>query len=254
MGRRKEIERHLTEEELDEAIDTAQSNEKAHLVRRLNFVKNLYRGDTANEAGRRVGVSSATASRWARAWNDGGVEGLRPSFGGGRPAKLSDGQRDRLVRVLKQHQPLTTEDVQRLIEDAFNVSYTRRHVRRLLRELGMNYSVPRPEEPDRPDDADELLEQRLDDALEDLRDDDLATDGGILVGFLDEAWPQPTDNRHRLWAFGTPTLRKVTPTENFDDAVFGFYAMNGNSVVACKPDVSKESVGEFFRADSSSEP
>ena len=36
---------------------------------------------------------------------------------------------------------------------------------------------------------------------------------------------------------------------SFDDAVFGFYALVGESVVECQPDVSKESVGEFFPND-----
>lgn len=249
MARRKEIERHLSAEELDEAIDTAQSEGDAYLVRRLTFVKNLYQGDSANEAGERVGVSSATASRWVRAWNDAGVEGLHRSFSDGRPAKLSDQQRERLTTVLEAHQPLTTSEVQQLIEAAFDVSYSKRHVSRLLRKLGLSYAIPRPEHGERPDDAEDRLEQRLQEALADLEDDDLATDGGAIVGFLDEAWPQPTDNYHRLWAFDTPTLRKDLPTDTFDDAVFGFYALNGESVVACKPDVTKESVGEFFPGD-----
>ena len=34
--------------------------------------------------------------------------------------------------------------------------------------------------------------------LSDHEGDDLVTDGGLVVGLLDEAWPQPTDNRRRL--------------------------------------------------------
>lgn len=47
----------------------------------------------------------------------------------------------------------------------------------------------------------------------------------------------PDDGRKR---------EKETPTENFDDAVLGFYALNGESVVRCKPDVTKESFAEVF--------
>lgn len=113
----------------------------------------------------------------------------------------------------------------------------------------MNYSIPRPEDPDRPDDADEILDERLEEALVELtgdEDDDIVTDGGIVVGFLDEAWPQPTANRRRLWGFDTPTIQKETPSDDFEDAVLGFYALNGESVVRCKPDVTKESFAEFF--------
>lgn len=251
-GPTKEIERHLSEQELDEAIDQAQSDEEPRLVRRLCLIKNLYLGDSITEAGNRVGVSQPTASRWVDRWNDSGVDGLRPDFGGGRPSKLTDEQREQLVDVLERHQPLTTEHVHRLIEDAFDVSYSQRHLAKLLKKLGLKYAIPRPESPDRPDDAEEILEQRLEAALDEI-DDDVMTDGGVVVGFLDEAWPRPTDNSRRMWAFEHPTLRKETPTPSFDDVVFGFYAVIGDSVVECKDDLSKESVGDLFPHDPSEE-
>jgi transposase len=249
--RLKEIKRHLSPEELDEAINQAQQADEPRLVRRLTCIKNLYAGDTLGEAAWRVGVDTSAVSRWTDDWNDHGVDGLRPSFGGGRPPKLSETQQQRLKRVLAEFQPWTTTEVKLLIEDAFDVSYSERHIARLLRQFDMNYAIPRPEAPERPDNAEEILDERLQEALDELTDDndedeDLVTDGGIVVGFLDEAWPQPTDNRRRLWAFGPPTLRKETPTENFDDAVIGFYALNGESVVQCKPDVSKESIADVF--------
>ena len=250
-NRRKEIERHLSPEEIDEAINDAQKADEARLVRRLNCIKNLYAGDTLKEAAWRVGVDESTVSEWSDDWNDHGLDGLRPSFGGGRPPKLSEQQREKLKRVLEEYQPWTTTEIKILIEDAFDVSYSQRHISRLLRNFGMNYAIPRPESPDRPENAEEMLDERLQEALAELTDesdqgDDLVTDGGVVIGFLDEAWPQPTDNRRRLWAFGTPTIRKETPTENFEDAVIGFYALNGKSVVRCKPDVTKESFAEVF--------
>ena len=244
-GPSKEVKKHLNESELNDAIDEAQSNEETRVVRRLCLIKNLYAGDSITEAASRVGVTQPTASRWTDRWNKQGIDGLRPDFGDGRPPKLSEREQDQLAEVLKRHQPLTTEHVHRLIEDGFDVSYSQRHVSRLLKKLGMRYAIPRPESPDRPDDAEEILEQRFEAALEEL-DDDVVTDGGVVVGFLDEAWPRPTDNSRRLWAFEKPTLRKETPTPSFDDVVFGFYAVIGESVVACKDDLSKESVADFF--------
>ena len=118
-------------------------------------------------------------------------------------------------------------------------------------ERHLTEAIPRPESPNRPDDADDQLEERLDETLSELADDedeheenDVMTDGGTVVGFLDEAWPQPTDNSQRVWAFGTPRLAKQLPS--FDDAILGFYAVIGTSAVACKPDVSQSSLAEFF--------
>ena len=45
-SRRKEIEHHLTEEEIDELLREAEDD---HHVRRLGFLKNLYHGDSIPE-------------------------------------------------------------------------------------------------------------------------------------------------------------------------------------------------------------
>ena len=247
-GPSKDLVRHLDETELSDAIDDAQKAEQTRLVRRLCFIRNLYKGDSVTEAADRVGVAQPTGSRWVEAWNAEGVDGLEPDWGDGRPPRLSDTEQEQFKELLEQHQPLTTQQIQQLLADGFDISYTQRHVSRLLKKLGMNYAIPRPKKPDQPDDAEEILEENLQQALDEL-DDDIVTDGGFVLGFLDEAWPKPTDNSRRVWAFGKPTIEKETPTANFDDAVFGFYALLGESVVECKPDLTKESVGDFFPHD-----
>jgi len=97
-GRQTELVKHLSEDGLDTAIDDAQKADETRLVRRLCFIKNVYLGDTNEMAARRVGVSHPTGGRWLQAWNKGGVEGLRPSFAGGPPAKLSSEQFDEFFR------------------------------------------------------------------------------------------------------------------------------------------------------------
>ena len=199
-GPTKEVKRHLEDAELNTAIDEAQHENDAHLVRRLCLIKDLYAGDSLTEAADRVGVSQPTASRWVDAWNSNQIAGLKPNFGGGRPSKLTSSQKERLAEVLESHQPLTTQQIQRLLEEGFDITYSQRHLSRILNDLGMNYAIPRPVEPDRPDDAGEILEENLQAALDEL-DDDVRADGGFVIGFLDEAWPKPTDNSRRLWAF-----------------------------------------------------
>jgi hypothetical protein len=46
-SRRKEIEHHLTEEEIDELLREAEDD---HHVHRLGFLENLYQGDSIPEA------------------------------------------------------------------------------------------------------------------------------------------------------------------------------------------------------------
>ncbi|MDB2276408.1 helix-turn-helix domain-containing protein, partial [Halorubrum ezzemoulense] len=108
-SRRKEIEHHLTEEEIDELLCEAEDD---HHLRRLGFLKNLYRGDSIPEAADREGRSAATGGRWADAWNEDGLEGLMPSFGGGRPPKLDEDEQDELVEMLRDGQPWKSQEIQ----------------------------------------------------------------------------------------------------------------------------------------------
>jgi putative transposase len=163
--RRGQLVKHLSEEELEQAITDAQKADETCLVRRLCYVKNLYQGDTREEAGKRVGISRATTHRWARAWNDGGVDGLRPRFGGGRPPKLTPAQFDELCEILEAGQPWTPRAIHALIEERYGVTYHPAHLSRKLRGAGMTYAKPRPLDPRRPDNAEEILAERLREAL-----------------------------------------------------------------------------------------
>ncbi|MFC7135347.1 MULTISPECIES: helix-turn-helix domain-containing protein [Salinibaculum] len=164
-NQRERLVRHLSEAELDQAIEDAQSTDEARLVRRLCFIKDLYLGDTRKQAGRRVGSSRSTTRRWAQAWNEGGVERLRPSFGGRPPPKLSPKQFEDLCEYLGDGQPWMPQAIRALIRDHYGVTYHPAHLSRKLREAGMNYAKPRPMDPRRPDDAEEILAERLGQAL-----------------------------------------------------------------------------------------
>ena len=136
-SRRKRIEYHLTEEKLDEKLRNASD---VHALRRIGFVKNLYRGDTIAEAAAREGRSESTGDRWADAWNEGGLNTLMPSFGGGRPPKLDDSERTELADRLREDQPWETRDVERFLDEEFGVEFHPDYLREFLRDLGLSYS------------------------------------------------------------------------------------------------------------------
>ena len=181
-SQRGQLEKHLSDEELDQAITDAQNADETRLVRRLCYIKNLYHGDTREDAGKRVGISRSTTRRWVRAWNDGGVDGLRPNFGGGRPPKLTAAEFDELCVILEDGQPWTPREIHALIEDRYGVTYHPAHLSRKLREAGMNYAKPRPMDPRRPADADEILAERLSEALGEETDED--EEDPVVLGFF----------------------------------------------------------------------
>jgi transposase len=165
MGRerRKEIKRHLSEEKLDELLRDA---EDKHRIRRLGFVKNLYQGDTIAEAADHEGRSAATGGRWADAWNEGGLEQLMPSFGGGRPPKLDEDEQEELLTLLQDGQPWKSQEIQHLLAEEFGVEYHPDYLGKFLRDLGLSYAKPRPKRPNRPENPEEILDERVADALE----------------------------------------------------------------------------------------
>jgi len=73
--------------------------------KRLTIIKRLYKGATLEDAADDVGMSQSTGSRWARLWNKGGLGLLTPNFGGGRPPKLDEKQRERLLDLLEEGEP-----------------------------------------------------------------------------------------------------------------------------------------------------
>ena len=68
--------------------------------------------------------------------------------------------------------------------------------------------------------------------------------GDTVIGFLDETSPQTTANSQRLWSFTRPTITKNTTKMRAN--TFGFYALNGTSVVDFREHSRKEDVCAFL--------
>ena len=256
--RRTEIVRHLSEEELDHLLDEA---DDPKVTKRLTFVKRLYKGATLEEAADDVGKSASTGSRWARRWNEGGLGQLTPNFGAGRPPKLGEDEQQELLVILREGQPWKAQEIHHLLAEEFDVEYHPDYLGRFLRNLGLSYAKPRPERPSRPENPDEILEERVADAFDEddktphnkredddeegwVVDDDICTDGGTVVGFCDASHPQPFDNSHRLWYVDDPTLQR--PLVTLDEPAVGCYTLNGESVLTFPEDQSKENICALF--------
>jgi transposase len=253
-SRRKEITHHLPESTIDEKLTEADDD---YIVRRFSFVKNLYLGDTLKAAAERVGRSESTGSRWAEQWNEGGLAELAPSFGGGRPPKLNDEQQQALLEHLRDEQPWKSQEIQHLLDEEFDVEYHPAYLGTFLRELGLSYAKPRPKRPYQPENPEEILDERVDDALAESGDDphnkregdeedgwvvdeDVCTDGGTIMGFFDASQPQPYDNSRRVWYVDDPHIER--PLVNTEDSAVGFYALNGESLVRWTEDETKERI------------
>ena len=159
MGRKEVllIDRKIPLDELDQRIRTLEKNTR--ILKRLYFIRHRYNGDSVEEACEKVGVYKMVGYQWQKRWNEYGYEGLVPRFGGGKPPKLSEEDMNRLSDTLKERDDWTTEDVQRIVKEKFNASFTLKHIRTILRKMGMHYSKPYQHDYRRPRNAEDILKK-----------------------------------------------------------------------------------------------
>ena len=72
-----------------------------------------------------------------------------------------------------------------MIEDEFGISYHPGHVGRICRTVyGMSYAIPRPETPSRPEHAEEILAERLVEALSEESNAEAVDPGETVLSFF----------------------------------------------------------------------
>lgn len=235
IARKREVrvKRQLGEEELGESIS---KEEDPRVQERLIFIKCIYDGDGVEEAADKVARAKSTGYDWLYRWNDGGLEGLKPDFGGGRPPKLPEEERQELKEILEERNDWTLKEISALIEEEYGIKYSRSHLPKVLKSMGMNCGKPYQKDYRRPENAEKILKDSLKQILED--------ESGFILGFLDESSPQTDSNTQRVWSFEKPEKKKNTT--NYRANTFGFYSPNGKSVASFKENSKKESVCEFF--------
>jgi len=226
--------KHVSQDELKKYI---KKERNFYIHERLLFINQLYLGDTVEQASERMCISPSTGYEWLKLWNEKGYEGLAPEFGGGSPPKLTEQQTQQLKDKLKSGNWLTQE-VRAFIKKEFNVLYSLRHISRTLRGFGMNYAKPYVLDYRKPDNAEGLLMQSIVEAVNGLPEN-------TVIGFVDEASPQTTDNRQRVWSFGKPTAKRNT--SKYKANTFGFYPINGTEALEFYENSKAPSVCEFLR-------
>jgi len=110
----------------------------------------LQQGHRVSEVARMVGVRPGSVSRWKQALEAHGAEGLKAKPHPGPRKKLSDRQRQQLVRLLRkgpraygyQTELWTFARVAAVIEVQFGVHYDPSQVYRILKALGWSSQKP----------------------------------------------------------------------------------------------------------------
>src|SRR5882724_5589439 len=128
-----------------ETVLEASLNRDEMETRRLEAVQDLQRGLTQSSVARKFGVSRTTASRWNRALQQNGADGLRKRRATGRPSRLDREQLQMIPDIFAQGAIIhgfpdsrwTTARLAAVIEARFGVRYDHDHVGRLMQKLGL---------------------------------------------------------------------------------------------------------------------
>ena len=128
----------------------AQTDSATRVVLRLQAIMLSVQGRTTGQIAQGLQVDRTRVHAWIRAWNEHGDEGLLEGHRSGRPAELSDSQREQLADILDSGPVAhglntgvwTSPLIAQIIHEEFGVSYHPGHVRHLLK--GLNFSVQRP--------------------------------------------------------------------------------------------------------------
>lgn len=92
-----------------------------------------------------IKMSSRNVQRIISAYKKGGIEGLHYKIPSGRPPEISEEKRKEIISILDRNpQGWETKSVKELIIKKTGVSYTNRHITRIVHKWGFNRVVPRP--------------------------------------------------------------------------------------------------------------
>ena len=128
-----------------EALERAYKEEKdAYLSRRMLLILKVKLGGVGqNEAARELHAQSSWAVTWVRRFEEEGMEGLRTRERSGRPPKVERCVMTRIGReVTTNKSGWTVREVKELVRKEAGVTYSERHVLRLLHRWRARAVVP----------------------------------------------------------------------------------------------------------------
>jgi|SRR5271170_7056 transposase len=142
------VEAHHTIEQLQQL---AKAQKQARMRIRLQAVVLAREGKTASQIAAALGAARRAVQEWVARYNRSGVEGLKEGVRTGKPPRLAKDRHERFKTRLDGGAlstdgvcTLRAADVQRILENEFNVVYSLKGVYKLLHRLGYSCLAPRP--------------------------------------------------------------------------------------------------------------
>jgi transposase len=136
---------------LVKALQRAYKAGDVQMVKRVSARLDVGRGKSVSDIARKLGISRTSVYEWLRSFMVEGESGLKPTWKGGRPPKLTGTQKKRLAELVKAG-PMAagflaggwnSALIQELIRREFGVLYNVHYVCDLLKGLGFSLQKAR---------------------------------------------------------------------------------------------------------------
>ena len=133
---------HISATELNDRIRKLEKVAKK--VNRLQFIQQLYEGHSVIEACRILKIPVRTGYNWKKKWNNEGPDGLDHKKGASRPPFLTKDQFKEVDDYIKNNHSLGTLDVYHFILKNYEIDYSLKQVREIIKKLDYGWSKPYP--------------------------------------------------------------------------------------------------------------
>lgn len=131
----------LTREALERAC--SEEHDADARLRMLLVLKVKFDGVGQNQAARELHALSSWAVKWVRRFEEEGIDGLRTRERSGRPPEVEQRVMAKIERKVSTNESgWTVREVRELVREEAGVTYSERHVYRLLHRWGMRAVVP----------------------------------------------------------------------------------------------------------------
>jgi transposase len=125
----------------------------ASLKLRYLAVQKFHEGHSRTSIAKILNVSRRLVNEWITKFLSGGFDALALKLATGQPSRLSDNQKAQLKKYVIAHtiKPqggrLMGKDIQRYVQESFNVNYCIRNIYRLMKELDIVWITSRSKHP-----------------------------------------------------------------------------------------------------------
>jgi transposase len=151
--------KHISAENLNNEIRELEKDAKK--VNRLHLIQQLYHGKSMSQACDILKIPLRTGYNWLKKWNDNGLDGLNHSKGAGRPSFLTPDELIKLDEYISLNEGLGVKEIHYFIKNEFNVDYSLKQVRKIIKNLDFSSVKPYPVYEKSPSNAKEILKQSV---------------------------------------------------------------------------------------------